>query len=302
MMKTCSALTSLSIPATANYLNASACSGVGTQAAPCTLVYPSGFTPEKTSTGSGWYMWKGGYFKDSASGKKGDANGDGDVSLLDVMLTVDYYLGKNPAGFILANAEMDGDNEISLADLLAIVDIILTQQSASIPATARESALDAVALTAKGNSCTLHLDNSEPCRGISFTVTLPEGGTMGNVSVPASRADGHHALFNAVAPGRYNVVVYANSGNPLRDGTTAMLRFDISGCQAADITISDIQMVNNWNETVLLPTTYGITTGIAGIEESDSDDSQPWYNTVGVGSSKPTRGVNIHNGKKTVVK
>ena len=125
---------------------------------------------------------------------------------------------------------------------------------------------------------------------------------MGNVTVPVSRADGHHAHFNAVAPGRYNVVVYANSGKPLRDGTTAMLRFDISGCQAADITISDIQMVNNWNETVLLPATYGITTGIAGIEESDSDDSQPWYNTVGVGSSKPTRGVNIHNGKKAVVK
>ena len=301
MLKTCSALTSLSIPATANYLNASACSGVGTQAAPCALIYPSGFTPEKTSTGSGWYMWKAGYFKDSG-GIKGDADGDGGVSLIDIMMCVDYILGKNPNGFIFANADMDDNKDISLADIMAIVDIILNQTSTSIPATARESGLDALALTANGSSCTLHLDNSEPCRGISFTVTLPEGGTMGNISVPVSRADGHHAIANAVAPGRYNVVVYANSGRPLRDGTTAMLRFDISGCQADDITVSDIQMVNNWNETILLPATYGITTGIAEIDDSDSDDGQPWYNTVGVGSSKPTRGVNIHNGKKTVVK
>ena len=297
----CSGLKTLTIPETADNLNSNACTGVGTQAAPCALIYPEGFTPETTGSGSDWYRWKGGYFKD-ASNLRGDTNGDGNVSLIDVMQVVSYILDDVPEGFIFANAEMDGDNIISLTDLMMIVSIILEQPTASIPASARESAFDVMALTAKGSRCTLHLDNSEPCRGISFTVNLPEGGTMGNVTVPVSRADGHHAHFNAVAPGRYNVVVYANSGKPLRDGTTAMLRFDISGCQADDITVSDIQMVNNWNETVLLPATYGITTGMAVIDDSDSDDSQPWYNTVGVGSSKPTRGVNIHNGKKIVVK
>lgn len=239
------------------------------------------------------------HFGKTANFLLGDANGDGDVSLIDILLTVDYYLGKNPAGFIFDNVEMDGDNEISLADILAIVDIILNQNSASIPATARESKLDVLALTANGSNCTLHLDNSEPCRGISFTITLPEGGTMGSLTIPTSRADGHSALFKAVAPGHYNVVVYGNSGKPLRDGTTAMLNFDISGCQASDITISDIQMVNAWNETILLPATHGITTGIARVNDGDSDDGELWYNTVGVGSNKPTRGVNIHNGKKT---
>ena len=63
------------------------------------------------------------------AGLRGDANGDGSVSLIDVLITVDYYLGKNPDGFILDNAEMDGDGEISLADLLGIVDIILTQET-----------------------------------------------------------------------------------------------------------------------------------------------------------------------------
>ena len=76
--------------------------------------------------GKGWYMWKGGYFKETG-GIRGDANGDGEVSLIDVMITVEYYLGNNPQDFIFTNAEMDDDDEISLSDLLGIVDIILNQ-------------------------------------------------------------------------------------------------------------------------------------------------------------------------------
>ena len=63
----------------------------------------------------------------SESGNRmGDTNGDGDVSLLDVITAIDYILGLNPTDFIFANAELTGDNEISLADLLAIIDIILS--------------------------------------------------------------------------------------------------------------------------------------------------------------------------------
>ena len=71
-------------------------------------------------------LWKGGYFKETG-GIRGDANGDGEVSLIDVMITVEYYLGNNPQDFIFTNAEMDDDDEISLSDLLGIVDIILNQ-------------------------------------------------------------------------------------------------------------------------------------------------------------------------------
>ena len=126
MMNGCTSLRSLTVPSSGNTLSSDACEGVGTKAAPSTLVYPEGFKPEKTSMGKGWYMWKGGYFKETG-GIRGDANGDGEVSLIDVMITVEYYLGNNPQDFIFTNAEMDDDDEISLSDLLGIVDIILNQ-------------------------------------------------------------------------------------------------------------------------------------------------------------------------------
>ena len=67
MLNHLSALKSLTIPSTANVINANACGGIGTQSAPCALNFPSGFTPNKTYTGSGWYMWKNGYFKDGTT-------------------------------------------------------------------------------------------------------------------------------------------------------------------------------------------------------------------------------------------
>lgn len=56
---------------------------------------------------------------------KGDVDGDGTVSLADVLAVVDKMLGNNPPVFIEENADMDGDGAYSLVDILEIVDIIL---------------------------------------------------------------------------------------------------------------------------------------------------------------------------------
>ena len=55
----------------------------------------------------------------------GDVNGDGTVSLADILAVVDKILGKEPQVFIEENADMNGDGSISLADIMMIVDVIL---------------------------------------------------------------------------------------------------------------------------------------------------------------------------------
>ncbi len=300
MMQNCSALQTLTIPSTAGYINANACTGVGTKTAPCALVYPSGFTPEKTSTGTGWYIWKGGYFKDN-NVKIGDANGDGEVTVNDIQIVVEYVLGNNPSGIILANAEVTGDGEVSINDVSAIAEIVLNSP-ATIPASARETTTDALAMTANGRHCTLHMDNSEPYHAFQFTLNVPEGGSIGNVKLAQGRANGHHVEWKELAPGTYNVVAYAQSGEALRDGTKALLSFDIAGCDPDDVSVEGIQMIDGWCKTVLLPNASGVTTGIAwATEEAGSDDS-PIYNTVGIRTNTPQRGVYIKNGQKMVKK
>jgi len=55
---------------------------------------------------------------------KGDANDDGQVTVTDVMFTVNHVLGKQDEAFCAANADMNGDGEISIADVMQIVNCI----------------------------------------------------------------------------------------------------------------------------------------------------------------------------------
>ena len=221
----------------------------------------------------------------------------------DVQMVVEYVLGKNPSGIVLANCDVTGDNEVSINDVNAIVSMVLNGPAAIAP-NARESLTDMVALTARGSHCSLHLDNSEPYHAFQLEVVLPEGGSMGNVTLAEGRANGHHAEWNEVTPGRYIVVVYATNGEALRDGaTTSLMHFDIAGCKADDVSVEGIQMIDGWCKTVLLPSTSGIATGISWVVDDASEgSSSPYYNTVGVGSNTPQRGVNIKDGRKVVKK
>ena len=128
MMKNCTALKKLTIPATAGYLNNAACTGVGTTSAPCELVCPSGFTPERQSSGSGWFQWKGGYFKDDTPAQQyplGDVNHDGAVTATDAALVTDYAMGNTPPVFFSENADMNGDGSITVTDVSTIVSMVL---------------------------------------------------------------------------------------------------------------------------------------------------------------------------------
>ena len=145
------------------------------------------------------------------------------------------------------------------------------------------------------------MENSETFVAFRATVILPKGAEIRNVMMDTERAVGHQVLTRAVAPGRYNMVVYSNDGSALRDGSTPLLHFDVSGCKTSDITVTGIQMVNKQYETVLLPDICGATNGIVDVE-ADSDNQQPYYNITGARVNKPTRGIYIQNGRKVVVK
>jgi hypothetical protein len=56
----------------------------------------------------------------------GDANGDTDLDIKDVLAVVSYILGNAPEGFIEANADIDGVEGITISDAVAILNLILT--------------------------------------------------------------------------------------------------------------------------------------------------------------------------------
>ena len=58
-------------------------------------------------------------------GLKGDANGDGEVGMPDVMFVVNYILGSAPETFNFKNADANLDGEIGMPDVMYIVNFIL---------------------------------------------------------------------------------------------------------------------------------------------------------------------------------
>jgi hypothetical protein len=54
------------------------------------------------------------------TGMTGDVNGDGSITIVDALLTAQYYVNLNPAGFISENADTDCDGSIDIIDALLI--------------------------------------------------------------------------------------------------------------------------------------------------------------------------------------
>ena len=91
----------------------------------CTLhVYPEDFDYYSTAD-----QWK--EFNvivdlgEPATGKPGDANGDGEVNVNDVTVTINYILEKNPTPFVFENADVNGDGAVNVMDVTAIINLIL---------------------------------------------------------------------------------------------------------------------------------------------------------------------------------
>ena len=62
----------------------------------------------------------------AVSQMKGDANGDGQVNVSDIMACVNYILGSQPERFIFQNADTNEDNRVNVSDIMWIVNYILT--------------------------------------------------------------------------------------------------------------------------------------------------------------------------------
>ena len=122
----------LAVPVGAEVIQAGACGGMGSQENPYRLICPAGFEPqpdvedgvEIVDPNGKWIQWKGGYF---IVCPMGDANGDGRVTVADVMLAVNKVLGKPVSNFIMLASDMNKDGMITVADIMQIVKTILVK-------------------------------------------------------------------------------------------------------------------------------------------------------------------------------
>ncbi len=61
-------------------------------------------------------------------GLLGDVNGDGFVNITDVVLLVDYILGRENPSFIIGNADINSDDAVNISDVTLLVNIIMSNE------------------------------------------------------------------------------------------------------------------------------------------------------------------------------
>jgi hypothetical protein len=236
----------------------------------------------------------------------GDANGDGNVNVTDIVEIVNYIMEKPSDRFVAAAADLNGDGYINVTDIVKVVSIIM---SANTNAPKRVSAMEMIdneqlTLDVNDRVYSLHLDNEAQYVASQFEIRLGDGQTLEGVLLNGERSDGHQVTYTQTGNNLYKVVVFSTENHPFNCNNGELLSFKVSG--NGNVEVSNILFVTSGETEKLFPSLYAGMTGIDVIKTADTMDV---YSIDGrlvrrqvTNTNSLEKGMYIINGKKTIVK
>lgn len=185
----------------------------------------------------------------------GDANGDGEVNVSDVTITVGHILGEQNELFIADNADINGDKRINITDVAGIVTQILTpaaSRAQRVAAAAADADTAAVAVAAESLSVDnfsiakgqtkrmpIYLNSDTDYSSFQTDIYLPEGLTpvmidedgdiFPDVELDANRRTASHIIASAMQPdGALRVLTYSTKNSLFRTAPVSTPLFYIN--------------------------------------------------------------------------
>lgn len=216
----------------------------------------------------------------------GDANGNGDVNVADVVCTVNYAVGMNPKPFIFEAADVNKDLAIDILDVVGIVNLAM---SAARPMT-RDEAAQAVYTIEDG---VLYVETPISLAGLQVQFSVDNKTEM-------KAADGLKGFEQAstwLTDNDYMLMAYNFGKKTLEPGKHALLY--IGDAELTDIRVSDVA-----GQKVNVVAGSG-TTAIDGTLLTKTLNKTGIYNlngqkVAGNADRKLQHGVYIINGQKVV--
>ena len=247
-----------------------------------------------------------GYFSDknAIAYTMGDANGDGEVNVSDIVEIVNYIMGKPSANFVMAAADLNGDGEINVTDIVMVVSIIMStnNNSVSVRAAAMEMAdNDRLTLSIDDdNAFSLCLDNEGQYVASQFDLRLTDGQKLESISLNGNRCDGHMITYTKTGDNRYKVVVYSLSNEIFAGNSGQLIDFKVTG--RGNVNIENIIFVTAGHLEKSFAPLSSETTGIEGTDNVQFG-SDSYFDLQGRRTTNGNKkGIYIKNGKKLVIK
>ena len=242
---------------------------------------------------------------------KGDANGDGEVNVTDIVEMVNDIMERPSERFVEVAADMNVDGEVNVTDIVLVVNVIMgdDQVAAARSSMDRQASMadDQLTLTVgNGGALGLCLTNQAEYVAAQMDIRLSAGQTIEGVLLNSRRSADHLLTCDKISNGLYRVVVCSLTGSPLQGNSGELLSLNIGG--EGTVAIEHILFVTtDADEKHFADLTAGTTTGIDTI----GAQSEPMdvYTTDGrlvrrqaMSLSGLQKGMYIVNGKKQVVR
>ncbi|MGB4204422.1 MAG: dockerin type I domain-containing protein, partial [Bacteroidales bacterium] len=140
----------------------------------------------------------------------GDANGDGVVTIMDVIAILNYMLGQNPQPFVFENADVNGDGQITVIDVIETLNIILSDGKTLAPVNSSDANI-----YLNSNNITLQSDGT--LAGLQFELT--------GIEKLNFALNGYQFLSNVVN-GKLIGVIFSFDNTPLPAGEITLFTFN----------------------------------------------------------------------------
>lgn len=221
----------------------------------------------------------------------GDANGNGEVDVADVITTVNYAVGMNPDPFIFDAADMNEDKNIDVLDVIGIVQKVLNPNAVS---TAVANDLQAVYTIENG---VLYVESPIALAGVQVQLNL-DGRYKKEEVRTTQELNGFEQASVWLTDDDYLLLAYSMSGKTLSAGKHALLY--VGDSDISQLRISDI---NGHNVTVIAGdgiTQIDVMGSRVQRQEGIYDLQGRKLSTVNSPLSTLKKGVYIINGQKVV--
>ena len=239
---------------------------------------------------------------------KGDANGDGEVNVSDIVEIVNYIMNKPSNKFVFAAADLNSDGEVNVTDIVKVVSIIMSSSN-NAPKRAAVAEMvdnDQLLMTSNDNqTLSLNLQNEGSYVASQFDIVLSAGQTLESIQLNSKRMENHQMTYTKTGDNRYKVVIYSLNNATYKGQSGELLNIKVAG--SGDVSVEDILFVTAGQMEKRFPPLHRGTTGISVItNEAETMDIYTIDGRLIRKQAKSTdgleKGLYIINGKKQIVR
>lgn len=255
-------------------------------------------------------QWKNFFFIEPADIDEipGDANGDGEVNVSDIVEIVNYIMNKPSDKFVFAAADMNDDGEVNVTDIVNVVSIIMSSSNNAPKraAVAEMADNDQLEMTSNDNhTLSLNLQNEGSYVASQFDIVLSAGQTLESILLNSKRMENHQLTYTKTDDNRYKVVIYSLNNAAYKGQSGELLNIKVAG--SGDVSVEDILFVTAGQMEKRFPPLHRGTTGISVItNEAETMDIYTIDGRLIRKQAKSTdgleKGLYIINGKKQIVR